>query len=80
MELNRISKFLLLALINFSLVFSYGYPEDNCYNCFNDNYSGSNQMYFCRHNTTGLTWGQCCKKGSSTSARCNEMAEIAVGP
>ena len=32
-------------------------------------------MYFCRHNSTGLIWGQCCKKGSSSSGSCNEMGE-----
>ena len=80
MEAKNRNIFLFLTLINLSFVFSYGYPEDSCYKCFTDNYFGANQMYFCRHNTTGLTWGQCCQKGSSTSSRCNEMEEQNLAP
>ena len=70
-KINKMLSFICLI----KLIYAFGYPEDNCYKCFADNYYGSDSMYFCRHNTTGLIWGQCCKKGSSTSASCNEMGE-----
>lgn len=34
-------------------------------------------MYYCRHNSSGLIWGQCCRKGSSSSHDCREMPDSA---
>ena len=36
---------------------AWGYPEDNCYNCYADVKFGDDGMYFCRHNSSGLIWG-----------------------
>ena len=36
---------------------AWGYPEDDCYKCYDDDRFGKGGMYFCRHNSTGLTWG-----------------------
>ena len=47
---------------------AWSYPSHNCYDCLQNE-----EMYYCRHNTSGLPWGQCCKKGSSSSFECNEM-------
>ena len=55
------------------IVDSWSYPEDNCYNCFNQNQWGNGKMYFCRHLTGGLYWGSCCYTGSSSSFDCQEM-------
>lgn len=49
------------------------YPEDNCLTCYANAYYGANGMYFCRHDSSGLVWGQCCKKESSSSHECKEM-------
>ena len=54
-------------------VIAWGYPEDNCYDCLSDTSYGKDELYYCRHNSSGLIWGQCCKKYSSTSHECREM-------
>lgn len=64
---------LMIILISLISMFirsanSWGYPEDNCYDCFRDS-----TMYFCRHDTNGLVWGQCCKEGTSSSYECTEQ-------
>ena len=38
-------------------VSAWGYPEDNCYSCYDDTRWGKDGMYFCRHSSSGLKWG-----------------------
>ena len=65
---------IIIYLININVqVMAWGYPEDNCYNCFEDTTWGKDSMYYCRHNSSGLIWGQCCRRDTSSSHECKEM-------
>ena len=65
---------LLVCLLNINLhVRAWGYPEDNCYSCYDDKTWGEDGMYFCRHNSSGLVYGMCCRKGLGSDAECSEM-------
>ena len=77
-NMNRHSNFMsLLFFICFIIikerVAGWGYREDNCFDCFADETEGPDTMYFCRHNTSGLIWGQCCRRGSASDPACKEM-------
>ena len=66
--------FLFAILV--SLAWSWGYAEDNCFDCFNDKSVG--EMYFCRHNSSGLIWGQCCLTGTNSNHHCIEQFDSSI--